>query len=62
VGVGLLLGLPRPLLLAAVACWALLTVQNIFIAASRYTIDTRFTRTAFLISTVLSMGSLSLTE
>jgi malonate transporter len=46
VGVGLLLGLPRPLLLAAVACWALLTVQNIFIAASRYTIDTRFTRTA----------------
>jgi hypothetical protein len=46
VGVGLLLGLPRPLLLAAVACWALLTMQNIFIAASRYTIDTRFTPTA----------------
>jgi hypothetical protein len=46
VGVGLLLGLPRPLLLAAVACWALLTMQNIFIAASRYTIDTRFTPTS----------------
>jgi hypothetical protein len=51
----------RPaVLLAAVTCWALLTVQNIFIAASRYRHPVHADRV--LISTVLSMGSLSLTE
>jgi predicted permease len=36
------------------------TAQNIFVATSRYAIDTRFTRNCVLISTVVSMGSLSL--
>jgi predicted permease len=59
-GLGLLLGLPRHLLLAAVVCSALPTAQNIFVATSRYAIDTRFTRNCVLISTVVSMVSLSL--
>lgn len=59
-GVGLLLGLPRPALLAAVLCSALPTAQNVFIAASRYRIDVRFIRDCVLLSTLVSMGTLSL--
>lgn len=59
-GVGLLLGLPQPVMLAAVLCSALPTAQNIFIATSQYAIDSRFTRDAVLITTLVSMGTLSL--
>ncbi|MEC3982425.1 AEC family transporter [Amycolatopsis sp. H20-H5] len=59
-GAGLLLGLPEPLLFAAVLCSALPTAQNVFIATSQYAIDTRFVRDCVLGSTVVSMGSLSL--
>ncbi|WP_370948938.1 AEC family transporter [Amycolatopsis sp. cg5] len=58
-GVGLALGLPQPVMLAAVLCSALPTAQNIFIATSQYAIDSRFTRDAVLITTLLSMATLS---
>jgi malonate transporter and related proteins len=59
-GVGLLLGLPHPLLLAAVVCAALPTAQNVFIATSQYAVDSRFVRDCVLVSTLIAMGSLSL--
>lgn len=58
--VGLLLGLPHPALMAAVVCAALPTAQNIFIATSQYSLDSRFVRDCVLVSTLVSMGSLSL--
>lgn len=58
--VGLLLGLPHPLLLAAVVAAALPTAQNVFIATSQYSIDSRFVRDCVLMSTVVAMASLSL--
>ncbi|RZQ63687.1 AEC family transporter [Amycolatopsis suaedae] len=59
-GACLLLGLPGPLLFAAVLCSALPTAQNIFIAAGRYAVEVRFVRDCVLISTLCSMVTLSL--
>ncbi|GAB3574526.1 AEC family transporter [Amycolatopsis endophytica] len=59
-GIGLLLGLPHQALMAAVVCAALPTAQNIFIATSQYSLDSRFVRDCVLVSTLVSMGSLSL--
>ncbi|PRX45080.1 hypothetical protein B0I33_110179 [Prauserella shujinwangii] len=59
-GIGSLVDLPRPALLAAVLCSALPTAQNVFIAASRYGVDVRFVRDCVLLSTLVSMGMLSL--
>ncbi|QFU90647.1 AEC family transporter [Amycolatopsis sp. YIM 10] len=59
-GAGLLLGLSGPSLFAAVLCSALPTAQNVFIASSQYAVDVRFVRNCVLVSTLLSMGSLTL--
>ncbi|WP_020673529.1 AEC family transporter [Amycolatopsis nigrescens] len=59
-GAGLLFGLPGPVLFAAVLCSALPTAQNVFIASSQYSIDARFARDCVLVTTLVSMGSLSL--
>jgi predicted permease len=58
--VGLLLGLPHPLLLATVVAAALPTAQNVFITTSQYAVDSRFVRDCVLVSTLIAMGSLSL--
>ncbi|NKQ52568.1 AEC family transporter [Amycolatopsis sp. K13G38] len=57
---GLLLGLPRPLLLATVVAAALPIAQNVFIATSQYELDSRFVRDCVLVSTLVAMVSLSL--
>ncbi|WP_435121474.1 AEC family transporter [Amycolatopsis thermoflava] len=59
-GVGLLLGMPHPALMIATVCAGLPTAQNIFIATSQYALDSRFVRDCVLVSTLVSMGSLSL--
>lgn len=59
-GLGLLLGVGHPLLLATVVAAALPTAQNVFIATSQYAIDSRFVRDCVLVSTLISMASLSL--
>ncbi|MDQ0381779.1 AEC family transporter [Amycolatopsis thermophila] len=59
-GIGLLLGLPHPVLMIVTVCAGLPTAQNIFIATSQYALDSRFVRDCVLVSTLVSMGSLSL--
>jgi predicted permease len=59
-GACLLLGVSGPLLLAAVVCSALPTAQNVYVLAKQYLPDSRLPRDAILVSTLLSMGTLSL--
>ncbi|MGN9790441.1 AEC family transporter [Streptomyces sp. OZ13] len=54
------LGIEGDDLLAVVLCAGLPTAQNAFIFASQYRLDTRLVRDAVVLSTLFSMGSLSL--
>ncbi|MFF3286891.1 AEC family transporter [Streptomyces sp. NPDC003023] len=55
-----LFGLEGPDLLAVVLCAGLPTAQNAFIFASQYRLDTRLASDTVVLSTLFSMGSLSL--
>ncbi|MFJ8076506.1 AEC family transporter [Streptomyces sp. NPDC096176] len=56
----LLFGIEGHNLLAVVLCAGLPTAQNAFVFASQYRLDTTLARDTVLLSTLLSMGPLSL--